>query len=50
MTSVLFRIGDAVMNALAFTSTNFVFNELMGYSEKKNMQKSWFGTLKATKG
>ena len=40
MTSLLFRIGDAVMNALAFTSTNFVFSELMGYSEKKKIWKS----------
>ena len=26
MTSVLFTIGDAMVNALAFSSTNFVFS------------------------
>ena len=35
MASVLFTIGGAVVNALAFSGTNFVFSRLTGYGAKK---------------
>ena len=35
MASVLFTIGGAVMNALAFSGTNFLFGKLKGNDEKE---------------
>ena len=35
MASLLFTIGDAVMNALALSGTNFVFSRLMDYGEEE---------------
>ena len=35
MTSVLFTIGGAVINALAFSSTNFSFSKLTDHGQKE---------------
>ena len=35
MTSLLFTIGGAVVNALAFGGTNFVFNRLTDHGEEE---------------
>ena len=35
MASLLFTVGDAVVNALAFSSTNFVFSRLTDHGEKE---------------
>ena len=35
MASVLLTIGDAVMNALAFNGTHFLFSELTNHGEKE---------------
>ena len=35
MASVLFAVGGAVMNALAFSSTNFFFSKLTDHGEKE---------------
>ena len=35
MASLLFTVGGAVVNALAFSGTNFVFSRLTGYGAKK---------------
>ena len=35
MTSLLFTIGGAVVNALAFSGTNFVFNRLTDHGEEE---------------
>ena len=35
MASVLFTIGGAMMNALAFNGTNFFFSKLTDYGEKE---------------
>ena len=35
MGSLLFRIGGAVVNALAFSATNFLFSWLMDHDEKE---------------
>ena len=35
MASLLFMIGGAVVNALAFTSTNVIFSELTDHGEKE---------------
>ena len=35
MASLLFTAGGAVMNALAFSGTNFLFNGLMDHDEKE---------------
>ena len=35
MASVLFTIGGAVMNALAFSSTSFLFSKLTDHGEKE---------------
>ena len=35
MASLLFTIGKAVVNALAFSSTNFVFSSLTDHGEEK---------------
>ena len=36
MASLLFTIGAAVVNALAFCGTNFVFKKLMGHGEEEH--------------
>ena len=36
MTSVLFTIGGAVVNALAFSGTNFVFSRLTNHGAKEH--------------
>ena len=35
MASLLFTVGNAVVNALAFSSTNFVFSRLTDHGEKE---------------
>ena len=35
MTSLLFTIGGVVVNALAFSGTNFVFNRLTDHGEEE---------------
>ena len=35
MASVLFKTGGAVMNALAFSSINFLFSKIMDHDEKE---------------
>ena len=35
MASLLFTVGGAVVNALAFSGTNFVFNRLTNHGEKE---------------
>ena len=35
MASVLFTIGGAVVNALAFSGTNFVFSRLANHAEEE---------------
>ena len=35
MASLLFTVGGAMVNALAFTSTNFVFSELTDHGEEE---------------
>ena len=35
MTSLLFTIGGAVVNALAFSGTNFVFNRFTDHGEEE---------------
>ena len=35
MASLLFTIGGAVVNALAFSGTNFVFSRLMDHGEEE---------------
>ena len=35
MASLLFTIGGAVVNALAFSGTNFVFNRLTDHGEEE---------------
>ena len=35
MATLLFKIGGAVVNALAFSGNNFVFNQLTGHGEEE---------------
>ena len=39
MTSLLFTIGGAVLNGLAFSGTNFVFSRLTDHGEEE--RKTW---------
>ena len=48
MASLLFTIGGAVVNALAFSGTNFVFSRLTDHGAEE--QKTWFSPQKASKG
>ena len=46
MASVLFAIGGAVMNALAFSGTNFFFSKLTDHGEKERKRHDLaFGKL-----
>ena len=41
MASILFAIGGAVMNALAFSGTKFLLSKLMGHGEKNAKDMIW---------
>ena len=48
MASVLFTISGAVLNALAFSGTNFFFNNLTDHGEKAQTKMIWH--LKSFRG
>ena len=49
MVSLLFTIGGVVVNALAFSDTNFVFSRLTDHGEEER-KKHGLALEKATKG
>ena len=49
MVSLLFTIGGVVVNALAFSDTNFVFSRLTDHGEEER-KKHDLALEKATKG